>query len=92
MAALLVVLALSTALLVAHSAVTGHDMGDTMVMCLAVADTAAGVAVAAAAAGHALRWRVPFRLMSGVAEPRPPAAPVPIAARAGPALGQVFLL
>ena len=93
MAALLLVLALATALLVAHSAMSGHDMGDAVVMCLAVADTAAGVAAAAAATGHGQRWRVAHRLVAArLAEPRPPAAPVPIAARAGPALGQVFLL
>lgn len=93
MAAVLLVLALSTAVLVAHSAMSGHDMGDAMVMCLAIADTAAGIAVAVAAKGRGIWRRVAYSLIAaGVAEPRPPAAPVPIAARAGPALGQVFLL
>ena len=89
----MLVLALSTAVLVAHTAMSGHDMGDVMVICLAVAETAAGVAVAAVAGGIVTRWRaVHDSRLPAVAEPRPPAAPVPIAARAGPAASQVFLL
>ena len=68
-------------------------MGDAMVICLAVSETAAGVAVAAVVGGIVKRWSALYDSWpASVAEPRPPAAPVPIAARAGPAATQVFLL
>ena len=93
LAALLLVLALSTAVLVAHSAMSGHDMGDALVMCLAIADTSAAIVVAMASEDFPKRWFVPRGPMrSAVAEPRRPDAPVPIAARAGPVTTQVFLL
>lgn len=93
LAALLLVLALSTAVLVTHSAMSGHDMGDAVVMCLAVADTSAAVVVAMAREAFPTCWLIPRGLMpSDVAEPRRPDAPVPIAALSGPVATQVFLL
>lgn len=93
MAALLLMLALSTAVVVAHSAMTGHDMGDALVMCVAAAATTAGVGMVAAAGCYAKRWRAPHSVTPPtVADVSPPPAPVPIAARAGPAAWQVFLL
>ena len=68
-------------------------MGDAAAMCLAVAETAAGFAVAALAASKGHRLAYAGHLVPRVtAEPTAPRSPVPIAARAGPAVTQVFLL
>ena len=84
---------LATAVVVAHSSIAGHHMGDTAAMCLAVGETAAGFAVAALAAWKGHRLARPTDLMTPLgAEPVAPRSPIPIAARAGPAGTQVFLL
>ena len=93
LAALLLIVFLATAVVVAHSAIVGHQMDDTAAMCLAVAETAAGLAVAALAAWKGHRLARPTDLVPrATAEPIAPRSPVPIAARAGPATTQVFLL
>lgn len=83
---------LSSAVLVAHSAMAGHDMGDAAVICLAVADTAAAAVAAVTLASAAVRLRSggpPQRTELAADVPtRTIAAP----ARAGPADTQVFLL
>ena len=83
---------LSSAVVVAHSAMAGHDMGDAAVICLAVAETAAGIVAAAAARGRRQTfqgfltpaWRA---VAPGLAPPTST-----IRARAGPAATQVFRL
>jgi hypothetical protein len=89
---LAVILGLAGAVVVAHSAMHHDYMGDAIVMCLAVVETAivgVGVAVALGARVHASRWPMheapPRRL-----EPMP--APSGIRARAGPSALQIFRL
>ena len=90
-----VMLGLAGAVVVAHSAL-GHDhmgdMGDAIVMCLAVAETAV-VAVGAALALSTLMRRPLWPLAAPLA-PEPPFLPSPVGtrSRAGPPLLQVFRL
>jgi hypothetical protein len=89
---LAVILGLAGAVVVAHSAMDHDYMGDAIVMCLAVAETAivgVGAALALGARIDALRW---------LALDPPPAvrafipAPAGIRARAGPPVLQIFRL
>ena len=92
---LAVMLGLAGAVVVAHSAL-GHDhmgdMGDAIVMCLAVAETAV-VAVGAALALSTLMRR-PLWLLAAPLAPELPFVPslVGTRSRAGPPLLQVFRL
>jgi hypothetical protein len=92
---LAVMLVLAGVVVVAHSAL-GHDhmgdMGDAVVMCLAVAETAV-VGVGAALALSALMRR-PLRVLPAPLAPELAFVPSPIRirVRAGPPLLQVFRL
>lgn len=84
------VLALAGVVVVAHTVANHDHMGDAIAMCLAVVETAAVAAIAAIGLGlFAARpaWRRPLR--AGV-EVLVAAAASPAAARAGPAVLQVF--
>jgi hypothetical protein len=89
---LAVILGLAGAVVIAHSAMHHDYLGDAIVMCLAVAETAivgVGVAVALGARIHALRWQLydaPPRALA------PIPAPTGIRARAGPSALQIFRL
>jgi hypothetical protein len=89
---LAVMLGLAGAVVVAHSAVGHGDMGEAMLMCLAVAETAV-VAVSAALVLSA-RMRRPFWLVPAPLEPALWLIPAPagVRTRAGPPLLQVFRL
>jgi len=90
LAMLAVVLGIAGATVVAHSAMGEHQMGDALVVCLAVAETAV-VAVGATLALGAGMQR-PLWLIAAPAERRSrfiPALPS-VRARAGPPLLQVF--
>jgi hypothetical protein len=93
LAMLAVMLGLAGAVVTAHSVTAGDHMGDGVVMCLAVAETAivaVGAALVVGVVGaHRARWLV--------AAPGLPAfayvpAPRSVPARAGPPLFQVFRL
>jgi NADH:ubiquinone oxidoreductase subunit K len=92
---LAVMLGLAGAVVVAHSAMSHDHMGDVgeaVVMCLAVAETAVaaiGVALALAAWMRRPLWLVP---QFAKPEPRFIPAAVAVPARAGPPLLQVFRL
>jgi hypothetical protein len=95
LAMLAVMLGLAGMVVVAHSA-TRHDhvgnVGEAVVMCMAVAETAVvalGVALARGA------WiRLSLRLIAPLPKPEPRFIPAPasVSARAGPLLLQVFRL
>ena len=90
---LAVVLGLAGAVVTAHSVMAGDHMGDRVVMCLAVAETAV-IAIGAAlvigvAVAHGPRWLTAapgLRAFAYVPAPRS------VPARAGPPLLQVFRL
>ena len=88
----MLVVFLSSALVVAHSAMAGHDMGDAAVVCLAVAETAAGIAATATARGRPQTFAAilgpAWRIGECVFAPYTNA----VCARAGPADTQVFRL
>jgi hypothetical protein len=89
---LVVMLGLAGAVTVAHSAVGHGDMGEAMLMCLAVVETAVVAVSAALVLGARMRrpsWPVPGSLESEVC-----LVPVPagVRVRAGPPLLQVFRL
>jgi hypothetical protein len=95
LAMVVVMLGLAGAIVTAHSAM-GQDhmggMGDAVVMCLAVAETAVvavGVALAMGLWLRRARW-LAARIRDG--GPRFIPAPASVPARAGPALLQVFRL
>lgn len=92
LAVLVVTLGLAGAVVVAHSAMGHGDMGDAMVMCLAVVETA--VAAAGAALVLSARMRSPLWLVPVPLEPDPWLVPAPagVRARAGPPQLQVFRL
>ncbi len=92
MAMLVVTLGLAGAVVVAHSAVGHGHMGEAMLMCLAVVETAV-VAVGAALVLSA-RMRRPLWLVPAPLEPELWLVPSPagVRARAGPPLLQVFRL
>lgn len=86
------VLALAGAVTAAHGLAGGEHMGDTVAMCLAVAETvvfAAGAALALAKPGQRPAWRIPILV---AAPPGPAAGPARLRCRAGPPLLQVFRL
>ena len=83
---------LSSAVVVAHSAMAGHDMGDAAVVCLAVAETAAAVAAAAAASRAPRGFAAVFPLGSELTADRRPLPASPVWARAGPRHTQVLRL
>ena len=89
---LVVMLGLAGAVVVAHSAVGHGDMGEAMLMCLAVVETAV-VAVGAALVLSA-RMRRPLGVVPGPLEPELWLVPAPsgVRTRAGPPLLQVFRL
>ena len=84
-------LGLAGTVVVAHSAM-GHDMGEGLVTCLAIAETAV-VAVGAALALSTWMRRPLWLLLAPTTSDRP-FVPLPagIRARAGPPLLQVFRL
>jgi drug/metabolite transporter (DMT)-like permease len=89
---LAVILGLAGVVVAAHSAMHHDSMGDAMVMCLAVAETAivgVGVAVALGARVQALRWEMREAPLCAVA---PMPAPTGIRPRAGPSALQIFRL
>lgn len=85
-------LTLAGAVVTAHGVMAGDHMGDGVVMCLAIAETAV-VAVGAAIAMSALARR-PLWLIAAPALPELPYVPAPMSvpARAGPPSLQVFRL
>jgi hypothetical protein len=88
-----VMLGLAGAVVVAHSAMGGDHMGDAMVMCLAVAETAVLAVGTALVVGLAVARRPRWLILA----PAPSAfghtpAPRSVPARAGPPLLQVFRL
>jgi hypothetical protein len=92
MAMLVVMLGLAGAVVVAHSAVGHGDMGESVLMCLAVAETA--VVVVGAALVFNARIRRPLWLLPAPLEPALWMDPAPpgVRTRAGPPLLQVFRL
>lgn len=83
---------LSSAVVMAHSAMTGHDMGDAAAICLAVVGTAAAIASAATTRGRPQAF-ASFMTPAGCVVAGEPALPTgAIRARAGPATTQVFRL
>jgi len=92
---LAVMLGLAGAVVAAHSVVSHDhmgDMGDAVVMCLAVAQTAAVTVGAALALGAWLRRPLWLVIPTFDGERAFVAAPVAVHARAGPPLLQVFRL
>ena len=90
-----VMLALAGTVVVAHSAMSHDHMGDVgeaVLMCLAVAETAVAAVGVALALG--VRMRRPLWLLAQLAAPEPRFFPAPasVPARAGPPLLQVFRL
>ena len=86
------ILALAGAVVVAHSAMHHDYMGDAIVMCLAVVETAiagGGVAVALGARTHALSLQTNDAPLHAFA---PVPAPTGTLARAGPSALQIFRL
>ena len=83
---------LSSAVVVAHSAMAGHDMGEAVVICLAVAETAAGLAAAAATRGRPQTFGAFLAPAWGLVGHEPAPSTGAIRARAGPASTQVFRL
>jgi hypothetical protein len=89
---LAVILGLVGAVVIAHSAMNHDFMGDAIVMCLAVAETAivgVGLAVAVGARIDGVRWRThepPLRSFA------PMPGPTGTLARAGPPALQIFRL
>ena len=92
---LAVVLGLTGAVVVAHGAM-GHDhmgdLGEAVVMCLAVTETAVVAAGAALALGARLRQSLWLVVQLPEPEPRYTPAPASVPARAGPRVLQVFRL
>jgi hypothetical protein len=90
---LAVMLGLAGAVVVAHSATGGDHMGDAMVMCLAVAETAVLAVGTALVVGLAVarrpRWLMPAPVLHASAYVP---APRTVPARAGPPRLQVFRL
>ena len=92
LAVIAVVLGLAGAVLVAHTAMDHDHIGDAVVMCLAVVETAVMAVGAAVAAGlMRVRFAVP---VSGLFAPSSAAVPLRdgVRARAGPVRLQVFRL
>jgi hypothetical protein len=91
LATLAVMLGIAGVVVTAHSVLGGDHMGDGVLMCLAVADTAVvaiGTALAAGiAAAQKPRWFIAVPALPAVAYAR---APRSVPARAGPAVLQVF--
>jgi hypothetical protein len=92
LATLAVVLSVAGAIVIAHSAMRHDHMGDAVLMCLAVAETAVAAVGASLALGAWMR-----RPQGVVATPLAPelafvTSSVGIRARAGPPLLQVFRL
>jgi hypothetical protein len=93
LAMLAVMLGLAGAVVTAHSVTAGDHMGDGVVMCLAVAETAVIAIGAALVVGVAVACRP--RWLIAVPSPGASAyvpAPWSVPARAGPPLLQVFRL
>ena len=88
----MLVVFLSSAVVVAHSAMAGHDMGDAAAICLAVAGTAAGLAAAAATRGRPQTFGAFLAPVWRLYGHEPTPSTSAIRARAGPASTQVFRL
>lgn len=86
------VFALAGAVLTAHGVLADGHMGDAVVMCVALAQSAIFAAGGALGTGTLLRARA--RLLPAPAVPAPAvlAAPLRVRARAGPRVLQVFRL